>query len=127
MIIKLAQATCRIWPVYPPESLYVGLSALDFEAHRDLGLRPRLVYFGPSALFAAAQPPAGASLIIITPYFGKFDAELRSSPAAVSEPCERQSCLSPVAHKYERSPIKWMRETAKSRKLVRTFRTELSV
>ena len=40
MIIKLAQATCRIWPVYPPESLYVGLSALDFEAHRTWGCAP---------------------------------------------------------------------------------------
>src|ERR1019366_3094581 len=77
MIIKLAQATCRIRPVHPPESLYVGLSALDFEAHRTWGCAPGLVYFGPSALFAAAQPPAGASLIITYRDSGLDEAESR--------------------------------------------------
>ena len=50
---------------YPPSvlsqkfvELYVGPSALGIWLERYLGLRPRLVYVGPSALFSAAQPPA---------------------------------------------------------------------
>src|ERR1700722_10608573 len=36
-----------------------GLSALRFSLERYLGLRPRLVYIGPSALLAVARSHAG--------------------------------------------------------------------